>query len=241
MVHLVINDTELVLAIIYAPTRDNKQEQLTFFKYIHDILVHFMGKSIILGGDFNTYLNPSLDKSGGVKEEVSETSKVLLNMCDELGLFDVYRSHNPEGKRFTWRNKGKPGLVQSRLDMFIVSEELQYLDIKFSVIPGLLSDHSLIQIDFDTDRHWTRGRGFWKFNVQLLKYVNYVKLINSQLDEFNKTYHSFENTSLQWDFIKCKLRGATISYASFKAMEQRRNEKHLQKKLSELELNLGMT
>ena len=176
--------------------------------------------ALLLGVNFNTYLNPSLDKSGGVKEEASKTSKVLLNMCDELGLIDVYRSQNPEGKIFTWRNKGRSDLVQSRLDMFIVSEKLQYLDIKFNVIPGLLSDHSLIQIDFDTDRHWTRGRGFWKFNVQLLKDANYVNLINSQLDEFNKTDHSFENKSLQWDFIKCKLRGATISYVSFKALEK---------------------
>ena len=36
--------------------------------------------------------------------------------------------------------------MQSRLDLFIVSEQLQYLNIKFKVLPGLLSDHSLIQL-----------------------------------------------------------------------------------------------
>ena len=155
-----------------------------------------MGKSIILGGDFNTYLNPSLDKAGGTKEETYETAKFLLNICDEFSLIDIYRSQNPEGRRYTWRNKGRSGLVQSRLDLFIVSEQLQYLNIKFKVLPGLLSDYSLIQIDFATEKHWSRGKGFWKFNVEFLKDIDYIDQINLQLDKFNETEETFENKSL---------------------------------------------
>ena len=185
-----------------------------------------MGKSIILGGDFNTYLNPSLDKAGGTKEETPETAKFLLNICDEFSLIDIYRLQNPEGRRYTWRNKGRSSLVQSRLNLFIVSELLQYLNIKFKVLPGLLSDHSLIQIDFDTEKHWSRGKGFGKFNVELLKDIDYINQINFQLDKFNETEETFENKSLLWDFIKCKLRGITISHATHKAREKKRRKKN---------------
>ena len=241
LIHLVLNDTEMVLVNIYAPTKDHKQEQLTFLSYVQNTLIDFLGKTIILGGDFNTYLNPVLDKSGGLKEAMSETAKVLLNICDEFGLIDVYRSQNPDGKRYTWRNKGRAGLVQSRLDMFFVSEQTQFLNIKFNTVPGLLSDHSLIQINFDTDRQWTRGRGFWKFNVELLKDTEYINLIYAQIDELKNMEHTLKNKSLLWDYIKCKLRGITISYASYKAKERKRTEKELQKKLQQLDLSLCTT
>ena len=87
--------------------------------------------------------------------------------------------------------------------MFIVSEQLQYLNIKFKVLPGLLSDHSLIQIDFDTETHWSRGKGL-KFNVELLKDIDHINQIHLQLD--NETEETFENKCLLWDLIKCKLR-----------------------------------
>ena len=103
LIHLILNDTELVLANIYAPRKDSKQEQLFFLSYVHNVFIKFMVKSIILGGDFNTYLNPSLDKAGGTKEETTDTAQFLLNICDEFSLIDIYRSQNPEGRRYTWQ------------------------------------------------------------------------------------------------------------------------------------------
>ena len=50
-----------------------------------------MGKVIIIIGDFNTYLNPSLDKSGGSSESRSETANILLTICEEFDFFYIYR------------------------------------------------------------------------------------------------------------------------------------------------------
>ena len=89
LLHLILNDLELVLANVYAPTKDKKQEQLDFVNYVFNVLKDFTGKTIIVGGDFNTCLNPSLDKLGGSLENQSETSKQLINFCDLYNLFDV--------------------------------------------------------------------------------------------------------------------------------------------------------
>ena len=77
--------------------------------------------------------------------------------------------------------------------------------------------------------------------MELLKDIDYINQINLQLDKFNETEETFENKSLLWDFIKCKLRGITISHATHKAREKKKKEKELQDKLLQLELNLGMT
>ena len=46
--------------------------------------------------------------------------------------------------------------------------------------------------------------------------------------------------SLLWDLIKCKIRGMTISYSSFKAKKQRIQEAELKQKLEELEKNIHL-
>ena len=70
LLHAQYNGTELIFVNIYAPTKDHKQDQIDCFNFVKDTLERFMGKVIIIGGDFNTYLNPSLDKSGVAQKVV---------------------------------------------------------------------------------------------------------------------------------------------------------------------------
>ena len=163
-----------------------------------------MGKVIIIGGYFNTYLNPSLDKSGGSSESYSER-KHFLTICEEFDLFDMYRFKNPTKRKYIWRNKGKPNLTQSRSDMFLISEQMQYQNITCNILPGILSDHSLVQLQFSQTTDWVRGRGFWKFNVDLLKDQEYITKVNFAFEEFKTTETTLNNNALSWDYIKCKL------------------------------------
>ena len=175
LIHLKFDNTELVLVNVYMPTKDKKREQLDLLLYVNDNLLRFIDKQIILGKDFNTYLKPEIDKYGGQKEEISETGKNLLNILNTFDLFDVYRFQNPKGRLYTWHNRGRSGLVQSRLDMFLVSNSMQFIYVNFKSLPCILSDHNLIQIEFDKDRTLIRRRGFWKFNVELSKEFRLVK------------------------------------------------------------------
>ena len=62
--------------------------------------------------------------------------------------------------------------------------------------------------------------------MEFLKDIDYIIQINLQLDKFNETEEIFENKSLLWDFIKCKLRGITILYATHKSREKKRRKKN---------------
>jgi hypothetical protein len=82
------------------------------------------------------------------------------------------------------------------------------------------------------------GRGFWKFNGSLLNDAVYVNNINNLIEQCKINYADIENKSLLLDLIKCDIRGATISYATYKAKCRREQELKLQEKLIELEEQL---
>ena len=235
LIHLNISDVEFVLVNIYAPTKNNPNDQITFLKFIQEKLVRFMGKTIIMSGDFNTYINPMLDKKGGSDEPQTQYSEQLGNLLDELDLYDSYRAEHPNTKCFTWRNRGRAGLVQSRLDMFFVSLHLQFNNVKSYIYPGIRSDHSLIRICLQLNENWKRGRGFYKFNLLLLQDPDYVNKINNTLDELSHSTLDISNKAMRWDYIKCKIRGISISHSSYRAKQNREQELSLLDKLKEVE------
>ena len=122
--------------------------------------------------------------------------------------------------------------------MFLV-QDFQYLSPKCTITPGIISDHSLVQFTFKQNSVWTRSRGFWKFNAQLLKDEEYVFKINYFLSNFLLKEQEHDNKSLLWDFIKCKIRGITISYVSYIVKQKRFYENNLTSKFRSLEMALG--
>ena len=113
LLHLQFNGNDLVIVNIYGPTKNFQEQQQEFISYISGNLMHFMGKQIIIGGDFNIYMDPVLDKKGGCIETCCKSADMLRSLMTELNLCDIYRIQHPNLKRFTWRNKGRAGWVQS--------------------------------------------------------------------------------------------------------------------------------
>ena len=99
-----------------------------------------------------------------------------------------------------------------------------------------------MQVSFiKNSKKWQRGKDFWKFNIELLKDKDYVDKINLELSDFEDLEQTFDNKSLLWDFIRCKLRGITISFAAFRAKRNRQQEAKLQEKLHQIEGILDTT
>ncbi len=46
----------------YAPTQQHKKDQLDFINFLKSHINKFDTENIIMGGDFNFYINPELDK-----------------------------------------------------------------------------------------------------------------------------------------------------------------------------------
>ena len=94
---------------------------------------------MIIGGDFNTYLDIKVDKKGGKPERSSRYTDKLLSLMEEFGLKDIWRQRNTEDLKFTRREHTKAGIVQSRLDYFLVSGIVTYNILDTSIKPGCKS------------------------------------------------------------------------------------------------------
>ena len=89
-----------VIINVYAPTKDKQQGQLLFLSHLKNIVDQYSDKALIIGGDFNTYLDVNLDKLGGMAEKQSIYSEKLRSFCEEFSLIDIFRIRN-ENKMFT--------------------------------------------------------------------------------------------------------------------------------------------
>ena len=84
------------------------------------------------------------NKNGGNATTHRNPLKKVQNIANSLDLIDVWRTLNPDGKRFTWR-RTKPE-VHCRLDYFMISSSLITAITNADILPGYRTDHSLITI-----------------------------------------------------------------------------------------------
>ena len=242
--HLVVLDVSLkeqhyLLMNVYAPTKDKEQEQISLLEKIAEILEENQDKSVIIGGDLNTYLNPDLDKQGGSTTAISNYAVLLNSLMEEYSLIDIYRAINPDRKRYSWRGMTRNGLVQSRLDYFLILSHMVYDVSNVSIEPSIKSDHSIISAEFNFDNTCTKGRGFWKFNSSLLVDKEYVTLIKETIKQSEDKYLHLDDKGLMWDLIKCEIRSKTISYSAWRSKNIKKRADELKNELEQLEYNHG--
>ena len=234
-----IDDNPLIIINVYAPTKDKHSLQMNFIENIKSKIDEYSDKNIILGGDLNTYLNIKLDKKGGKKEQYTAYTNTIHAVCEELNLVDIWRIRNPELNFFTRRENSKSGLIQSRLDYFLISNSMSYLITKTEIKPGLLSDHSLINIELELTGTSKRGRGYWKFNNDLLSDLGYIELIKTTINNTKRDPY-ITDKCLLWEHTKCQIRTETIRYAIRRAKIQNELIKTLALKIENLEKNLDI-
>ena len=99
-----------------------------------------------------------------------------------MDLVDIWRIRHPNEQTFTQREKTKSGLVQSRLDFFLIVKSISYQVKSTDIKPGYESDHSIITLKIELLNTIARGPGFWKFNNKLLRDREYIKMVKKELN-----------------------------------------------------------
>ena len=214
---MTINDENYILFNYYAPTKDKPQEQIKEFDILSTMLTKYENKNIILAGDFNVCMNPEIDKVGGKKEKQSDYARKLIDLAEEMDLTDIWRKRNPDIKQFTRRQNTRGGMVHSRIDLFLVPLHLEYRISYTEIKPSIHSDHSMIEMCLEGDKNAKHGKGFWKFNSELLTDQAYVVKVKKCIKETIETNGNIEDKGLLRDVIKYNIKGMSISHSSFKA------------------------
>ena len=97
------------------------------------------------------------------------------------------------------------GLVQSRLDYWLISTHLLYDLHSQDISPGLKSDHSIVKFNLKVKNSQQKGRGFFKFNSTLLKDPLYVDEIKNIIKDSKNNPTQEQNLGLMWDTLKCQI------------------------------------
>ena len=90
---------------------------------------------------------------------------------------------------------------------------MEFIIDNTDIIPGFRSDHSLLSLTVNVEDTSTRGPGLWKFNISLLQNEDYVDLIKQTIHHAKQDSENLIDKSLIWDYIKCRIRTESISYA----------------------------
>lgn len=96
---------------------------------------------VIWGGDFNTVLHDNLDRW---PPKDSNSVCEIRNICLRLGVLDIWRHKNPDKIMFTWSTKDVS--IQSRIDFWLISEDMADKVDTVSIEPSILTDHKGISI-----------------------------------------------------------------------------------------------
>ena len=180
------------------------------------------------------------------------TTKVL-QMKNNLNLFDVWRDNNPEKLQYTWKRKLERGKTQmGRLDYFLISENLTDFVSEEKISPGYRSDHSIISVKFKFINS-PRGKSFWKFNNSLIKDQTYVELVKSTILDTkikysptpyvpeniynipDDAYQSILDDQLFFETLLLEIRSKTISFSSFKKKQENNTMEELIARIEKLE------
>ena len=224
--------TRYIIGNIYAPTRNFEREQQNVFKTFTEILETMTTDHYILGGDFNLYLNPRLDKLDSSQDQNDSRNyrADLLSYLDVNNIVDVWRVINPDKKFFTWHQ----GKRRSRLDYIFISEHLlNYVDDS-DILPSIQSDHSRILLSLKNGNEAKKGRGFWKFNSSLLHDANYVNELKNIISRTAERHSNNTDPASLWELIKMEIRSFTIPYCVARKRSQQRTELELNKKYTQL-------
>ena len=144
VIKLDLDEFSVCIANIYAPNTDNP----LFFTNVTNKIKDMEATFTIMGGDFNIALDAKMDRHEGVQYH-KKAHRELLNYIEGEQLIDIWRIKNPETKRFIWHRKEGQVIKWSRIDYYLLSEQLHNVVTECDIKPGLWTDHSMTTLAFE--------------------------------------------------------------------------------------------
>jgi len=149
---ITVSDRKFTLGAIYGPNNND----LNFYDELQRSVLSMNNETIILGGDWNATWDPShvahnIDVINMQNIPSKQRSEKIVQMARNLSITDPFRFLFPQRKEFTFVPNIAANKNRSRLDFFLVSENIVG-DCKNVKIPHNLSsktfDHKAVEMVF---------------------------------------------------------------------------------------------
>jgi len=120
-----LNGHNVILGSIYGPNNTGRE----FYRFINGVLGETAGSYTVIGGDWNTVLDPqpvqyNIDILNMTAIPNPVNSGLLRDMCTQYNLSDPFRVLYPNKKDYTYSPFGDIRRNRSRLDFFLISNNL---------------------------------------------------------------------------------------------------------------------
>lgn len=200
----------VVLANVHAPNVDDVQFFNRFFSELPDL----NSKFLILGGDFNCYLDAVLDRSSPKPTTLSKSASYIKAFLDDFSLSDPWRFLYPTGREYSFFSHVHH--TYTRIDYFFIDNKFisNLKSCKYESI--VISDHApLVLVLAFPDADYTRRH--WRLNPLLLSDESFLSHISTHIKTFlsiNRTPDVSNKTI--WEAMKAYLRGEIISFSAYK-------------------------
>lgn len=197
------------VANCYAPNRN--PDRNLFFDSISPVLDPSVPTTIC--GDFNTVLDPSVDRrSSSLPSSYRESTKILKRLFSDMGVVDVWRHLHPHSSAFTWT---KPdGSCASRIDLIGHPQAWLPSVSSSEIIACPYSDHDAVSLSFAIPETFPRGPGYWKLNTSILDDPEYIRLISTFWASWKDQQLSYHSLQSWWDMGKFKIKNLSIRFCS---------------------------
>ena len=143
--------------------------------------------TVVMGGDFNTCLDPQKDSTGysGTFLDWSSSNPHLEQLLTTHDLLDSWRTLNPEQRAYTW-NRSIASPQKSRLDRIYISRALQPLlvDAEIRHTPASISDHYITGASIKCPADIFIHKPSWKFNKELTLNSRWRKSVSHALKSY---------------------------------------------------------
>ncbi|XP_069808018.1 phosphatidylinositol 4,5-bisphosphate 3-kinase catalytic subunit delta isoform-like [Dendropsophus ebraccatus] len=184
-------------------------------RVLSDILLEvdtFLEGILILGGDCNLTLDPLLDTSTGRSVVPKSVVTSVANTLRTYRLVDVWRILHPTDRDYSYYSPAHAS--HSRIDMLFLSHNALVHSPSASIGTALWSDHCpvflSVAVPGGVPTEWT-----WRLNESLLKDLVCKSEIEKAIAEFLRVHeHDLTPLPLQWEALKCVVRGICIQQGS---------------------------
>ena len=229
-----LDDCKKILVVnIYNENDENSQvlflEKL--YKKLHEI-PDLQEHEIIIGGDWNCFLNRDLDCRFGNPCTKIRTIAEISKIKSKFDLIDIFRVKHPILNRYTWCRPSP--FTLRRLDYFLISNTLlDHVEIS-DILQHHLSDHRPVRVRFVPLNPLPRGAGIWKFNSTLLKDPEFMAKAKTFLEKVINDYQNLDPKALL-ELIKYKFKCFAREISLENAKNYRKEEKELTEKIKNFE------
>ena len=211
LINIELFENNFTLLNIYSP--NNKKARNLFYQEISETLLNKSQGVKIIGGDHNDTLT-QYDRIYRCINDKPKTVPVtnLKSLIKSHNVIDIWRHLNKGKNQYTWKRKN--GIEKSRIDFWLIEDSLLPLILSTDIRPALIqhTDHMAISLKLNVP--CKRGKGFWKFNNNLLKDNEYIKHLTGIINSIsNIEIANNSNNQTKWELCKIEIREFSIKYA----------------------------